>query len=504
MGMVTECKRFTENPLNIPRHLLRLGTLWKGAEDIVLSVFQNERTAVKAGHAMSKDWTAGFLILQWLLTYFGQSRVIVTGPTDRQVKEIVFAELAKQYTKFLNLYPAQGFRKDWLTTNKLDFGEDCFALGFTTKETEDMVGKFQGFHSANMLIIITEAQAVSSPTYKQLRGLITSKNSRILELGNPLIEFGDFYEHCTNPKYGYNVIHLPCTISPNVIASEEIIPGMATKEYISRMKNDCGPDPEDDAEYQGRVMAEFPQQSKNAWIPLSRIKAAVNRVFEEDANSDLIVAGLDTARSGDDETVFCTIRGRTQIQQDTFRKVLGPGTVGWAKSLMQQLRIRAFGIDIGYNPSILDWIGYEDMPTISINFGAESPDERFENLGTYMWYLAREAFINAEISIIDDPVLISQLSSRKVEMTPRGKRRLESKKVSRDHSPDRGDALVIAWYVRTMIATEMLMIKADNMNEASRMNGALNVFPDVRPTSSRRQESEETSSGGLEAECLRV
>ena len=66
--MVGEFQQFKTNPLNIPKSLFRIPTLWEGAEKIILSVFENERTAVQAGHAMSKDWSAGILVLQWLIT----------------------------------------------------------------------------------------------------------------------------------------------------------------------------------------------------------------------------------------------------------------------------------------------------------------------------------------------------------------------------------------------------------------------------------------------------
>ena len=501
--MADAWNHFVTNPLNISRHLFALKTIWAGVEKIILSVFQNERTAVKAGHAMSKDWTAGILTVQWLLTYFGAAKVIITGPTNRQVKEIVFNEIAKQYYAFLDKFPNQGFRRDWLTTNKLDFGPECFALGFTTRETGDMIGKFQGFHSPNILIVLTEAQDIPSATYKQIKGLITSKNSRILEIGNPIVEFGDFYEHCTAPRYGYNVIHLPCFDSPNVIAKKEIIPGMATIEYIERMQHDCGPDYRNDAEYQSRVMAEFPQQSKHAWIPLLKIKESVGREFPASID-DVIVAGLDTAGVGDDETVFSVFKGSRQIKQDCFRKVLTPETVGWARNLIENEQITALAVDEGYNKAISSWIDYEKLEArvISVNFGAESPIEKFENFGTYMWHLARESFMAGAIGIVDDPILITQLASRRVEITPKGKLRLVSKKKEGRKSPDRADALVMAWYMR-MIAVEDMMLPDLGENEASRMHVGMEQIASRKQRGNRENDIKKSENEWMDADSLR-
>ena len=385
----------------------------------------------------------------------------------------MFEEITKQYEKLRKFYPE--FRRDWLTSTKLDFGTGCFALGFTTKDIGGMVGKFQGFKSPNMLIVISEAQAVEASVYKQIRGLMTSANSRILEIGNPLVEFGDFYEHCTNPRHGYKVMHLSCFDSPNVKAQREMIPGMVTHEYVENMKEELGAGYEDDPEWQSRVLGHFPQQSTRAWIPLSKIKSAVNRVFPEDDH--LKVGGLDTAREGDDETVHCVLEGRTMIKQDCFKKVLTPQTVGWMRSLIESENLEVVAIDLGYNPGIYDDLNEMRMPVIGVNFGGESPHKKLENMGTYMWWLLREAFMHDQIGIVDDPVLVSQLSSRRVEMTPKGKTKLESKaKIKRTftRSPDRADALAMAWYARMMLMGGLEDVGSQNIgNESSLLDSAI-------------------------------
>ena len=413
---------------------------------MITSVFSHRKTAVKAGHAMSKDWTSGLLVVMWLLYYYPRAKVVVTAPTGRQVKDIIFKEIATQYERLRLRFPE--FKKDWLTTQSLTFGSECFATGFTTKETNEMVGKFQGFHSPNMLVIISEAEAVEHETFTQVRALMTSDNSRLLELANPLIPFGDFHEHCNTERLGYNIIHLPVQKSPNIIAGKEVIPGMCSTVWLDELKNDLGPEFADDPEYQARALAEFPQQSSHAWIPLAKIKAAVNKRFPQDDKR--LFGGLDTAREGNDETVHCVLEGPRILKLDCFRKVLTPETVGWARGLIEDCQLEGLGIDEGYNPGILDWLSFERMPVLGVNFGGESPNEKLANFGTYIWWLLRLAFMEERIGIPNDPVLIQQLARRKVEPQPNGKTKLESKAKSGAASPDRADALAIAWYVRIM------------------------------------------------------
>ena len=473
MKMVQAWRNFKTEPVKFPNKILGLPNqwIWEGVQRMIQSVFENRKTAVQAGHAMSKDWTAGVLALMWLLIHWGRAKVIVTAPTSRQVKDVIFKEIESEYNRLRTRFPE--FRKDWLTSTHLEFSPECFATGFTTKETNEMVGKFQGFHSPNMLIIISEAQAVAPDVFKQIRGLMTSPNSRLLELGNPIVPFGDFYEHCTNPKYGYEIIHLPVSMSPNIVHGREVIPGMCSRTWLVEFQEELGPGYDEDPDYQSRALANFPEQSAHAWIPLSKIKLAVNKRFR-DADK-LRVGGLDPAGEGDDETVHCVLEGPAMLKQDCFRKVLTPETVGWARGIIEDEVLEGLAIDEGYNPGIRDWLNFERMPVTGVNFGGESPNPKFANMGTYIWSLLRRAIMEEGIGIINDPILIYQLSSRKIERLPNGKLKLESKKKSGRKSPDRADALALAWYLRIlMIGGEDSMSDAGSENEATQMDNDIN------------------------------
>lgn len=420
---------------------------------------------------MSKDWTAGLLAILWLIYYWPRAKVIVSAPTGGQVKDILFKEIAVQYAALRKRFP-DDFPRDALTTNHLRFSDDCFVKGFTTKETNDMIGRFQGFHSPNMLIILSEAQAISPEIFKQIRGLMTSGNSRLLELGNPLVPFGDFYEHCTNTSFGYKVIKLPVWLSPNLVAGKEVIPGMASREWLEEFRSELksqGVAPEEDPDWQARVDADFPQQSIHAWIPLMKIKACVQnfRGIRAKAKDSVKVGGLDPAGAGTDETVHVVLEGNAMQRMDCFRKVLTPETVGWARALIEDSDLEGLAIDEGYNPGIVHWLNFEKLAVTGVNFGGNSPHEKLEDMGTYMWWLLRTAIMNEEIAIQNDPTLIYQLQSRRTERLPSGKIKLESKKKIRK-SPDRADALALAWYMRILVLGGDESFSAVGDSDASR------------------------------------
>ena len=113
------------------------------------------------------------------------------------------------------------------------------------------------------------------------------------------------------------------------------------------------------------------------------------------------------------------------MSMDAFKKVLTPETVGWARKLIEDSGIEAVAIDEGYNPGIVDWLSFEHMPVSGVNFGGASPNEKLEDMGTYIWWLLRQSIMKEEIGLMNDPILIYQLQSRKIQPLPSGKTKLE-------------------------------------------------------------------------------
>src|SRR3990167_5209294 len=271
----------TADPVRMAQTMLGASTFWTGAEDILRSVFNNPRTAVQSGHSMSKDWSGGIIALLWLMLFY-PSKVILTAPTNRQVQSVMFGELKKQYSQLLKLSPWT-FDPKASKATMLELGPGWFALGFTTKESKgdsahNLIGKFSGFKSPNMLIIVSEAQSVDDSIFDSIDGLTSSGNAHILELGNPMAPSGRFWEHCTQPRYGYNVIKLSCLDSPNYKAKKIIIPGMASYEWVEECRRIWG---EDHPYWFSRILGEFPQSGADCVIPIDWIMRAVYKVDKD-------------------------------------------------------------------------------------------------------------------------------------------------------------------------------------------------------------------------------
>jgi hypothetical protein len=354
--------------------------LWPGAKEVINSTFNNKRTAVQGANSMSKDWAAGICVLIWLFKHPFNSKVICTAPKGEQVKEIMFAEITKQFHN-LQEHSPWTVSSDCLTTQKLKLGPEWVCLGMTSKETHGMIGKFHGYKSPHMLIIISEAQAVETAIYDQIYGLTAGGDAHILEIGNPMSPQGRFWEHCTQPRFQYNVIKLSAFDSPNVIAQEEIIPGMANQQHIDTIVRDWGID---HPYYYSRVLGEFPQSSADCIIPIEWIMAAVDRELQ--GNDDLRVAGCDVSKGGVAETVHQELLGRMALPCQAFHKVDINETVGWAKNLIKADGVKLYGVDEGGLAGIAGFLEEEGLPVARIMFGSAVEDsEDYDNLAAKMY-----------------------------------------------------------------------------------------------------------------------
>lgn len=449
---------------------------------------------MQSGNSLSKDYTAGILSLWWLLRYFPHAKVISSAPTHRQVVEIMFGEIAKQFhaLKANSPWPVD---EKCLTTTKLKLDDECYAIGFTTKESHGAVGKFQGFKSKNLLIVLTEAQAIDDSIFDQMIRLTAGANYRILELGNPLAPSGRFYDHCTQPHFGYNVIKLSAFDSPNVKAGREVVRGVVGQAYIDEIKSQWGTE---HPYWYGLILGEFPQSSKDCVIPMEWILRAVDREIAD--NDELLVGGLDVSKKGADETVHVVLSGRKVSKIDAFHKVDVNETVGWAKRLILDDKLEGYGCDEGGLAGVAGFLEEDSFircPIFRIQFGGTvEGSSDFANVGAAMWWALRIAFQDNQISIPNDKVLIGQLAARKFEMTSHGKKRirLEPKEEARSRgeaSPDRGDALAIAWWVRRGLLASDPAPRFQNESSLSRK--------EIEPLEAPVLEASRVDSGDLES-----
>ncbi len=93
---------------------------------ILKRVGQRRRVSVVGCNGSGKDWAAARVVLWWLNSR-SPAKVIVTGPTTRQVDEIVWNEIRTAYTGASDRLAGKMFR-----TSRYQIDDQSFALGFAT------------------------------------------------------------------------------------------------------------------------------------------------------------------------------------------------------------------------------------------------------------------------------------------------------------------------------------------------------------------------------------
>ena len=86
----------------------------------------SRRVSVVGCNGSGKDWAAARVVLWWMNTLF-PAKAIVTGPTARQVDDIVSNEIRFAYRNAQDRLAGRMFRTSWYALD-----EQSFPIGFAT------------------------------------------------------------------------------------------------------------------------------------------------------------------------------------------------------------------------------------------------------------------------------------------------------------------------------------------------------------------------------------
>lgn len=206
--------------------------LWFKMREVNDSVRDNERTAVGAGHGVSKTYGAARIALTFLHCYY-PSTVVTTAPSLNQVK-LIWREIraAHANAQVKNL----GGK---ITTLQLDMqpetGVKWYATGISTMP-DTVTGeatRLQGIHNEHVLIILEEAAAILPEIWRAIEH-IGAPFKRVLAIGNPTSKFGDFPAALKDPTWHH--INISVTDTPNFKTGRQVIPGVYGREYEQRIR----------------------------------------------------------------------------------------------------------------------------------------------------------------------------------------------------------------------------------------------------------------------------
>ena len=462
---LNEFTRWEGDPVGFCTEVLR-AELTDYQEDIAGSVRARPLVVVQSCNAAGKDFIAAHLAL-WFV-YARRGLVLITGPTQRQVREIVMGEVGRAWGRARDL-PGELFQ----SALRLGQSEQAGILAFTSSEAS----RLTGFHAPRLMVLLTEAQGVEGFAWEAALACATGAEDRILAVGNPLSPSGSFYAASRSDAWHRHQIGAFET--PNVQQGREVFPGMMTLQGVARIESEFG---KGSGVYQARVLGEFPDQGEEGLFRRSWLEAAVERWAEwRGLHADeMPVVGIDPARFGPDQTVCALRRGRVLVSLHSWGSADLMETVDRIRDVLEEAGVRLPGewqeywdyswVTAGYPPTIrkrreptygrvicdeigvgagvVDRLRELGFHVIAFNAGSSPSDGgRFANARAEAYWRLREKLEAGELALPPDEKLFDELVATKWRPTPEGKVRIEPKddlKARLGRSPDRADALVMA------------------------------------------------------------
>lgn len=460
----------------------------KQQQEILHAVQTSPKVSVASGTARGKDYVTAVASLCFLyLTprwndageLVANTKVALTAPTDRQVKNIMMPEIARLYNAGrkkgiaigrLNAYDIRTHSPEW------------FLTGFKADEYNHEA--WSGFHAVNTMFAVTEASGIPDTVFDAIEGNLQG-NSRLLIVFNPNSSTG--YAAQSQKKEGWAAHRLSSLDAPNVLAKRIVIPGQVDFPWlVDKIKNWCTPvaDAErleemDDFEFEGvvyrpddlfrvKVLGKFPKVPSDTLIPQQWIELANERWLKgnvPDAALPLQL-GVDVAGMGRDNTVYCHRYGNivTKLEQENAGgKANHMHIAGKIVDLMRKDRRNKAAIDtIGEGAGVYarcEELGLAKQ-ALSCKFSENAQHKKditgiyeFANMRAYLFWAVRDWLNpknNTGAALPPDKDFLLEATSIKWKFRSDGKIIIEPKadiKKRIGRSTDKFDALANTFYI---------------------------------------------------------
>ncbi|RPE06034.1 hypothetical protein EGT74_24485 [Chitinophaga lutea] len=469
-------------------------------EKILLSVQHEKMTSVTSGTARGKDFVTAVSSLCFLYTtprfkngdLISNTKVALTAPTDRQVKDIMMPEIARIHRRMVS--KGFGFMAGELQSYGIKTGhEEWFLTGF--KADEHNHEAWSGFHAVNTMFAVTEASGVAETIYDAIEGNLQG-NSRILLVFNFNRTTG--YAAKSQSSSRWKKFRLNSMNAPNVLEKKTVIPGQVDYEWVNdKVSTWCTliqesdfNEGEGDFRWEGscyrpndlfriKVLGLGPKESADTLIPRYWIELANQRwqefVKEGFPRHDVLRLGVDVAGMGRDSSCFCP---RYADFVDTLKMVHSGGkanhteiagitkvTLNTHADKYTGKKAMAFVDTIGEGAAIVPILAEQGMTNVySCKFSEAATDSggnpltdltgqyEFANLRAYLFWAVRDWLDPSKGSkamLPPDDDLLQEATEARWKFQSNGKIIIEPKddiKKRLGRSPDRFDALANTFY----------------------------------------------------------
>ena len=434
-------QRYLHDPVAFATEVLGV-KLYDKEEELLRSVAGTRRLSCVGANSTGKDFTIGRVVIPWWHTTHYPAKTLVIAPHWRQVNSIIWKEfrLATQNSRIQfggRMYETPRWEKD----------DENFALGFAT----DTPFTIQGFHSSNLMVILTEAHALPQ---EHVNSVMRLNPTLLIMTGNPLTSTGEFYDSHHSKRDSWATFQISGEDSPNVKEGKIIIPGLVTREDIEEKERDWG---RESALFIAAVLGRFPESLDDVIVPLNLLMEATKR---EPIAIGSATLGCDIARSGNDSTIIYRAQGNSAKMVWRRKGADTQEVAGRIKAIAEDDKVvvsvvvDVVGVGAGVYDRLREAGFYRGGTRANIRLtafnggGLAQRKDRYVNAVSEAWVELGRRFREAEMQIDNNQPLLAQLSSRKYTIEGDRRIRLEPKeqyKKRTGRSPDEADALAMAF-----------------------------------------------------------
>lgn len=459
--------RWRDDPVGFFREVLMVEYLTDDQIAILKAVNRpRSRVAVASGHKMGKDFIAAGIALWWYCSH-EEARVRSTAVTAHQVRDIFWRELRGHLersrfrrdpvTGFMvkSPYPIDGELPSLPHTGLRSGMREI--VGFTADQKEAVAG----ISGRRVFYIYDEASGIDDAIFEASKGNFAGGDARALMLSQPTRNQGHFYDAFHSKRELWACFNLDSETSPNVTAGREVVPGLATQEWLDEQRIDwnapAGP------VWMIRVKGQFAEGTGQKVMTMALVTAAEQRWAEMADPRDRLVIGLDCAGSGADENAAAPRRGKKILELEAWSTPSLSTPIERAKAnaarVMDVVRRhrrpreqRALVVmDAGGTVGLevyRELLRYEDEIEVRpVQFGSASTMPReYQWVRDQLWF-SFAGWLEEGGSVPPDRKLPAELTAPGWSYDEKGRRHVEKKDKLRarlGRSTDRGDACLLS------------------------------------------------------------
>ena len=392
-----------------------------------------QQLAVKSGNGIGKTSLIAFILI-WFLTTRPHCQIVVTANTQAQLSGKTWREVAKWKQMAIH-----GFGLNWTATKLSMRGHEDTWFAHAVPWSKENYQAFAGTHEKHVLIIFDEGSQIADLIWETGDTAMTTTGAWWIVFGNPTELTGRFRECFAGGRFAKRW---------RTYTVDSRNAKKANKAKIQQWVEDYG---EDDDYVRIHVRGEFPRQSSRAIVSADLVDIAMKR--PQPSDTILVqyprIIGVDCARFGSNQTVFCRRQGQTVFPLRKFRGLDTQVVASFIAEEIKEWDPNAVFIDAGgLGAGVFDRVKALGYNVIEVQSGGRAMDFReYSNKRAEMWF-KMAADLKREFCLPFDEELKAHMIGPMYTYDAQGRKRVERKEdmVARAlESPDTADALSMTY-----------------------------------------------------------